>query len=404
MNDLMITLGQDEHGKNIVVDLATLPHLLIGGATGSGKTVCIKSILAQLMRTKTPGEVKFIIYDEKCVEFSNLTNSPYLLNPVITDPQALLSTLEGLSGDFEKRSKAFRDRKPMPRVVVVADEYADLMVNHGEKADPLLAEMLVKARSAGVHFIFATQRPDEIVLSAALRCGFPGRMAFKIYGREYSDLLIEGCDAESLNGRGEFLLFDAHGVRRGQGVYIANEDFDKATRKKIDFIGKIGVSISGKGRTHAVMITYQGEDDDEGKIVRDLPGPCVSYLETGFLVCDERKWYFYNVDGTLVKTELKAELGECVQVSGMGDFYLFDRTKELRFLNGGEFSADVDVLCVDGEGSRFPYSNFRVGISNEELFVEEDDDEYFENPLSCPSWVELKKQTQRVLAAQQKSK
>ena len=109
------------------------------------------------------------------------------------------------------------------------------MVNHGEKADLLLAEMLVKARSAGVHFIFATQRPDEIVLSAALRCGFPGRMAFKIYGREYSDLLIEGCDAESLNGRGDFLLLDSHGVCHGQGVCITDEDFYKATRKKIDF-------------------------------------------------------------------------------------------------------------------------------------------------------------------------
>ena len=239
MNDLMITLGQDEHGKNIVVDLATLPHLLIGGATGSGKTVCIKSILAQLMRTKTPDEVKFIIYDEKCVEFRNLNNWPYLLNPVITDSQALLSTLEGLRGDFEKRSKAIRDGKPMPRVVVVADEYADLMVNHGEKADLLLAEMLVKARSAGVHFIFATQRPDAIVLSAALRCGFPGRMAFKIYGREYSDLLIEGCDAESLNGRGDFLLLDSHGVCHGQGVCITDEDFYKATRKKIDFSSTI---------------------------------------------------------------------------------------------------------------------------------------------------------------------
>ena len=226
MNDLMITLGQDEHGKNIVVDLVTLPHLLIGGATGSGKTVCIKSILAQLMRTKTPGEVKFIIYDGKCAEFSNLTNSPYLLNPVITDPQALLSTLEGLRGDFEKRSKAIRDGKPMPRVVVVADEYADLMVNHGEKSDPLLAEMLVKARSAGVHFIFATQRPDEIVLPAALRCGFPGRMAFKIYGREYSDLLIEGCDAESLNGKGDFLFRDSTGLHRGQVPYISDEDFE----------------------------------------------------------------------------------------------------------------------------------------------------------------------------------
>ena len=139
------------------------------------------------------------------------------------------------------------------------------------------------------------------------------------------------------------------------------------------------------------------------------PGDGFCYLETGFLVGDESKWYFYNVDGKLVKTELKAELGECVQVSGMGDFYLFDRTKELRFLNGGEFTPDVDVVCVDGEGCRLPYSNFRIGISNigisnEELFLEEDGDEYYENPLVGPSWVEFKKRTQLVIGLKQKSK
>ena len=174
-----------------------------------------------------------------------------------------------------------------------------------------------------------------------------------------------------------------------------------AARKKIDFIAKELVMVPGKGWTHAVMITYQGGDNDEGVFVKDLPGPCVSYLETGFLVCDESKWYFYDVDGKLVKTELKVELGECVQVSGMGDFYLFDRTKELKFLHGGKFTPDVDVVCINESGRQLPFSNFRIGVSNEELFLTEDDEDYG-HPFAGHSWIVTKNQTQCIIAAQQK--
>ena len=223
---LPLVVGHDKDGTDIAFDLATLPHLLIGGCTGSGKSVCIKSILAELMRTKTPDEVQFLLYDEKCVEFQNLGHFPclYLLKPVVTEKESFLVALENLEKKIQERLGKW-EQKGLPRIVVVADEFADLMVNCGEKAEPLLSRILVNARAAGVHFIFSTQRPDEIVLPAALRCGFPGRMAFKIYGREYSDLLIEGCDAESLNGKGEFLLLDSHGLRRGQGVYVSDEEF-----------------------------------------------------------------------------------------------------------------------------------------------------------------------------------
>ena len=168
---LMVVVGRDGQGRDIAFDLATLPHLLIGGSTGSGKSVCIKSILSQLMRTKTPDEVKFIIYDEKCVEFRRMGNCPYLFKPVITDPQALLSVLEALRDGLEDRTQVIRNGAPVPRIVVVADEYAGLMVSHSERAEPLLAKMLVLGRTAGVHFIFASQRPDEVVMSPPLRCG-----------------------------------------------------------------------------------------------------------------------------------------------------------------------------------------------------------------------------------------
>ena len=223
---LGIVLGRDEQGGDIAFDLATLPHLLIGGSTGSGKSMCIKSILSQLMRTKTPDEVKFIIYDEKCIEFRRMGNCPYLFKPVITDPQVLLSVLEAVRDELEDRTQAIRNGDPVPRIVVVADEYAGLMVSHSERAEPLLAKMLVLGRAAGVHFVFATQRPDEVVMSPPLRCGFPGRIAFKVAFEEDSRMIIDETGADRLNGKGDFLFRDSTGLHRGQVPYISDEDFE----------------------------------------------------------------------------------------------------------------------------------------------------------------------------------
>ena len=139
---LMVVVGRDGQGRDLAMDLATLPHLLIGGSTGSGKSVCIKSILSQLMCTKSPDEVKFIIYDEKCIEFRRMGNCPYLFKSVITDPQAFLSMLEAVRDELEDRTQAIRNGDPVPRIVVVADEYAGLMVSHSEGAEPLLAKCL----------------------------------------------------------------------------------------------------------------------------------------------------------------------------------------------------------------------------------------------------------------------
>ena len=213
---LMVVVGRDEQGGDIAFDLATLPHLLIGGSTGSGKSVCIKSILSQLMRTKSPDEVKFIIYDEKCIEFRRMGNCPYLFMPVITDPQVLLSVLEAVRDELEDRTQAIRNGDPVTRIVVVADEYAGLMVSHSERAEPLLAKMLVLGRAAGVHFVFATQRPDEVVMSPPLRCGFPGRIAFKVAFEEDSRMIIGENGADRLNGKGDFLFRDSTGLHRGQ--------------------------------------------------------------------------------------------------------------------------------------------------------------------------------------------
>ena len=223
---LMVVVGRDGQGRDLAMDLATLPHLLIGGSTGSGKSVCIKSILSQLMCTKSPDEVKFIIYDEKCVEFRRMGNCPYLFKSVITDPQALLSVLEAVRDELEDRTQAIRNGDPVTRIVVVADEYAGLMVSHSERAEPLLANMLVLGRSAGVHFVFATQRPDEVVMSAPLRCGFPGRIAFKVAFEEDSRMIIDENGADRLNGKGDFLFRDSTGRHCGQVPYISDEDFE----------------------------------------------------------------------------------------------------------------------------------------------------------------------------------
>ena len=135
---------------------------------------------------------------------------------VITDSQVLLSVLEAVRDELEDRTQAIRNGAPVPRIVVVADEYAGLMVSHSERAEPLLAKMLVLGRAAGVHFIFATQRPDEVVMSAPLLCGFPGRITFKVAFEEDSRMIIDENGADRLNGKGDFLFRDSTGLHRGQ--------------------------------------------------------------------------------------------------------------------------------------------------------------------------------------------
>ena len=176
---------------------------------------------------ETPDEVRFIVYDAKRNEFMSRGNWPYLLQPVIVETGSFLLALEELRKEFDERVQALSNGAPVPRIVVVADEYSDLMVADGDKANSLLADMLALGRSAGVHFIFATSREDEVVMSQPLRCGFLGRIAFKVAFEEDSRIIIGENGADRLNGRGDFLSRDATGLHCGRAPYISDEDFER---------------------------------------------------------------------------------------------------------------------------------------------------------------------------------
>ena len=175
--------------------------------------------------------------------------------------------------------------------------------------------------------------------------------------------------------------------------------------KKIETISNIGITHAGD-RSHAVIVSYQTEDDDVA-IVRELPGICVAYLEMGFLVDADDKWHFYDAEGKLVASALKADIGECTEVSVLGDHYVFDKTPELRPLNGGELVPDVDVLCIDAKGQRLPCPTEKhICISCMDLFpvgdyacqdddlLDGEDDDFDEEVMG---WSERKKIYKQVL-------
>ena len=175
--------------------------------------------------------------------------------------------------------------------------------------------------------------------------------------------------------------------------------------KKIETVSNIGITHAGD-RSHAVIVSYQTEDDDVA-IIRDLPGICVAYLEMGFLVDADDKWHFHDAEGKLVASALKADIGECTEVSVLGDHYVFDKTPELRTLNGGKLAPDVDVLCIDAKGQRLPYPTEKhICISRKDLFSADDyarqdddllDDEDDDCDEEATGWSERKKIYKRVL-------
>jgi len=164
--------------------------------------------------------------------------------------------------------------------------------------------------------------------------------------------------------------------------------------KKIDTLMNVDGDSTRERCLCALLIRYQGEDEDvEETEVTNLPGVCEWYLEDGFLIGDDSKWYFYDATGTLVTSREKRELGECVEISALGDFYIFDRSKDLNFMHGGNFTPDVDVLCIDANGRQVPFSNFRIGMPNDDLFPPSEDDEDYGHPFAgSMGWKSRKKQ------------
>ena len=246
---LRIALGEDVKGQPIIADLARMPHLLIAGATGSGKSVCINSIITCLLLTHTPDTLRMLMVDPKMVELSVYNGIPHLLSPVVTEVDRAAGVLFWAVKEMERRyqlcSKANcrdlerynsylvkRNEKPLPFIVVVVDEMADLMMAAPEDVEKHICRLAQMARAVGIHVIIATQRPSVDVITGLIKANFPSRIAFAVSSQIDSRVILDEPGAERLLGRGDMLFRppDASRLERVQGTYLNDEEISRTVR------------------------------------------------------------------------------------------------------------------------------------------------------------------------------
>lgn len=246
---LAIGLGKDISGHVVVADLTKMPHLLIAGSTGSGKSVCINTIICSLLYKAAPDEVKLILVDPKVVELTNYNGIPHLLTPVVTGPKQAASALHWAVVEMERRYSLFaktqvrkiddynaqvQPGEKLPFIVVIIDELSDLMMVAAVDVEDAILRLAQKARAAGIHLILATQRPSVDVLTGTIKANIPSRIAFAVSSQIDSRTILDASGAEKLLGRGDMLFFPtgANKPIRVQGAYIADDELNRV----VDFI------------------------------------------------------------------------------------------------------------------------------------------------------------------------
>ena len=253
---LAFAVGKDISGKAVIANLAKMPHLLIAGTTGSGKSVMTNTLITSLLYRNSPSDMKLIIVDPKQVEMAQYQDIPHLLTPIITQTEKALSAMKWAVGEMERRYTLMADEKvkniadynakiasqsskddeqkssKMPYIVIVIDEMADLMMMAGKDLEMLIVRIAQKGRAAGIHLVLATQRPEVKVITGLIKANIPGRIAFAVGSQMDSRIMLDQGGAEKLLGKGDMLLLTTEMMgkpRRIQGAWASDPDIAKVT-------------------------------------------------------------------------------------------------------------------------------------------------------------------------------
>jgi len=239
---LPIALGQDTSGAPVTLDLTSMPHMLIAGATGSGKSVCINSVVATLLLTKSPEQLRLLMVDPKRVELTPFNGIPHLIMPVIVDVDQVNAALRGLMREMLRRYKKMEEvgarnianynnkvKDQLPFLVLVVDELADLMIAGGFEVEQTLVRLAQLGRATGIHLVLATQRPSVNVVTGLLKANIPTRAAFAVASQVDSRVILDAIGAEKLLGKGDMLLLHSESPkpRRVQGTLVYDDEIDQ---------------------------------------------------------------------------------------------------------------------------------------------------------------------------------
>lgn len=346
---LCFAIGKDISGTPIVTDLAKMPHLLVAGQTGSGKSVMINTILTSLLYRNSPADLKLILVDPKQVELKPYDEIPHLLTPVITEPEKCISALKWAVAEMERRYKALanegkrniheynnlKKEEGMPYIVIVIDELADLMMMAARDVEALIVRIAQKARAVGIHLVLATQRPSVDVITGLIKANVPARIAFTTASQVDSRTIIDQVGAEKLLGQGDMLLLtsDMPKPKRVQGAFIGDDE----TTKVIDFIRmqrppqyddevvSQPVQLNGKG---GVVADYGGGSADDD-MFRDAVGVVIENRKASTSLLQRRLRIGYGRAARLIEQmEEQGIIGQAdgsrpreVLVSSMDDVF-----------------------------------------------------------------------------------
>ncbi|RKL69054.1 cell division protein FtsK [Salipaludibacillus neizhouensis] len=313
-NKLAIALGRDISGEAVIAELNKMPHLLVAGATGSGKSVCINGIIISILMRSKPHEVKLMMIDPKMVELNVYNGIPHLLSPVVTEPKKAAQALKKVVNEMERRYELFaasgtrniegyntylkRENKkrdqaeahsPLPFIVVIVDELADLMMVASSDVEDAITRLAQMARAAGIHLIIATQRPSVDVITGVIKANIPSRIAFGVSSSTDSRTILDGNGAEKLLGKGDmlFLPVGASKATRIQGAFLSDDEVERIVMHCIE---------QQKAQYAEEMMPKEGDSDpvreevqdelynDAVKLITEMQTASVSMLQRRFRV------------------------------------------------------------------------------------------------------------------------